>query len=72
MNIRDKETGEALQGILWWKWKTIWGDVLSGKRAMYTKEECEMIGSKLMRAPLRAHRGEGDLKVYLEEILLSI
>jgi len=72
MNIRDKETGEALQGILWWKWKMIWGDVLTGKRAMYTKEECEAIGGKLMRAPILAHRGEGDLKLRLEEILLSI
>jgi hypothetical protein len=72
MNIRDKETGEALQGILWWKWKMIWGDVLAGKRAMYTKEECETIGRKLLRAPILAHRGEGDLKLRLEEILLSI
>jgi hypothetical protein len=70
--ISPLETGEALQGILWWKWKTVWENTLLGRPSKYTKEECEFFGGKLLRAPIRAHRGEGDLKLILEEIILSI
>ena len=72
MRIRDLDSPEAIQGALWWKFTTIWGDVRSGKPAKFTVSECELIGGRLMRAPIIAHRGEGDLKKELEEIILMV
>lgn len=72
MHIRDKDSAEALQGIIWWKWKTIWADTLEGKPSKFTKQECELIGEKLMKSTILAHRGKGDIKATLEEIILAL
>ncbi|MDB5259903.1 MAG: hypothetical protein JWN37_134 [Candidatus Nomurabacteria bacterium] len=70
--IRDRETPEAIHGALWWKWTTLWSDVKSGKPSRFTLKECEEIGGKLLRASILAHRGERDLKIELEKVVLSI
>lgn len=72
MKLRDIETPEAIQGALWWRFQSVWSDARSGKPGKYTLLECEEIGKKIMRSSIEAHRGEKDLKVELETILLSI
>lgn len=72
MKLRDVETPEAIQGALWWRFQTVWSDVKSGLPGKYTLLECEDLGRKIMRSSIDAHRGEKDLKVELETILLSI
>jgi hypothetical protein len=72
MRVRDLDSPEALQGVLWWKFVTIWSDVRNGRPTKFTLSECETLGAKLVRAPILAHRGERDLKVELEEIILSV
>lgn len=72
MRIRDLESPEAISGLLWWKMKTIWEDVLNGRPAKFSKEECEVFAGKIVRASMDAHRGEKDLKVELESIMLSV
>ncbi len=72
MNVRDKESGEAIQGALFWKWKDLWEGVCEGRSAKYTLLECEKIGGELVRSTILAHRGEKDLMVELERIILSI
>jgi hypothetical protein len=72
MHIRDLESAEAIQGALWWKMKTIWEDSLSSRPSKFTKDECEVFGSRILRASILAHRGERDLKEELEGIILSV
>ena len=72
MRIRDIESPEAVQGALWWKFQIIWADTRSGKPSRFTLSECEAIGGRLMKSSILAHRGEGDLKLLLEKIVLSL
>lgn len=72
MKLRDQMEPEAIQGALWWKFQNVWSDARSGRPGKYTLKECEEIGGKIMRSSILAHRGEKDLKVELESILLSI
>lgn len=72
MKVRDTDSPEAFQGALWWKMKTIWEDTLNGRPTKFTKDECEIFASKILRSSIEAHRGEGDLGMKLEEIILSI
>lgn len=72
MRIRDLASPESVQGLLWWKMKTVWEDTLNGRPTKFTKDECELFGGRIVRASMDAHRGEKDLKVELESILLSI
>lgn len=72
MKIRDHESGEAIQGALWWKFQMVWSDVKLGKSSKFTLSECEDIGGKLLRASIHAHQGKADLKVELEKIVLSL
>lgn len=72
MRIRDLDSPEAIHGALWWKFGTIWTDVKKGRPSKFTLSECEDIGGKLIQANIMAHRGEADLKVELEKIILSI
>lgn len=72
MRLRDEIEPEAIQGALWWKWGTVWSDVKSGKPGKYSVKECEELGGRIMRSSILAHRGERDLKVEIESILLSI
>lgn len=72
MKIKDKETPEAIHGILWWKFQTIWADAREGRPSKFTLRECEEIGGKLALASARAHSGETDLKAELEKIILTL
>jgi hypothetical protein len=72
MRIRDLDSPEAIHGALWWKFTTIWQDTRAGRPTKFTLEDCENIGGKLMRASIEAHRGEKDLKVVLEEVILGL
>lgn len=72
MRIRDLDSPEAIQGALWWKFQGIWNDTKLGKPSKFTLNECEGIGGKLLRAPILAHRGEADLKVELERVVLGL
>lgn len=71
MNLKDIEA-EAIQGALWWKWSGVWADIKSGRPGKFTLRECEEIGGRLLRSSILAHRGQADLRVELESILLSI
>lgn len=72
MKIRDIGSPEAIQGALWWKFQSVWSDTRSGAPSKFSLSECEDIGGKLLRSSIKAHRGEGDLKVELEKIILSL
>lgn len=72
MKIRDRLEGEAIQGALWWKFQSMWLDAISGRPSKFSKEECERLGKRIVESSILAHRGEKDLKVELESILLSI
>lgn len=72
MNIRDKDTPEAIHGVLWWKFQTIWAEVRDGKPSKFTASECEDFGGKLALAAVYAHSGKADLKVEIEKFILSL
>ncbi len=72
MRIRDLVSKETIQGVLWWKFQLIWSDVKLGKNSLFTLEECERIGGTLLRSSIKAHRGEADLGIELEKLLLSV
>ena len=72
MECRDQESGESIQGILWWKWKSEWQKVLEGKSSLFTKDECEVIGKKIMTSVVLAHRGKADLMDEIEKIILAL
>lgn len=72
MRIRDAESGEAIQGALWWKFQMVWSDTRAGKPTRFSLAECEDIGGKLMKASIKAHRGEVDLMIEIEKLLLSL
>lgn len=72
MKLRNELEPEAVQGALWWKFQTMWSDVVSGKPSKFSKEECEVFGKRILESSILAHRGEKDLKVELESILLSV
>jgi hypothetical protein len=72
IDVREKETPEAIHGALWWKFSTLWQDVRAGRPSKFTAQECEDIGGRLLRSSILAHRGEKDLKTELEAIILSL
>lgn len=72
MKLRDTVEPEAIQGALWWKFQSIWADVLAGKPARFSLSECEDLGGRIVKSSILAHRGEKDLKVELESIILSV
>lgn len=72
MNIREVVEPEAVQGALWWKVSMLWSDTLAGKPTRFSLRECELLGARVMRSSILAHRGERDLRVELESIILSI
>jgi hypothetical protein len=72
MALRDVETPEAIQGALWWKFQGIWSDTKSGMPTKFTLAECESFGKRILESSILAHRGEKDLKVELESIILSV
>ena len=72
MRIKKADKGEAIAGALWWKFQTEWSKVRDGKRSLFSEEECERVGGEIVRASILAHRGEKDLCIELERIVLSI
>lgn len=72
MRLRDATEAEAVQGALWWKFQTVWSDTKSGKPTKFTLQECERLGKEIFVSSILAHRGEKDLKVELERIVLSV
>lgn len=72
MRVRDLDSPEALQGALWWKMKTIWEDTLMGKPTKFSKDECEEFAGKILKSSIKAHRGEADLRVELEKVVLGV
>jgi hypothetical protein len=72
-SIRNQvDSMEALAGALWWKFSMHWGDVRKGKPSKFTQKECEVVGGRLAKASLLAHRGQLDLEKELESILLLV
>jgi hypothetical protein len=71
MKLRELEP-EAVQGALWWKFGTVWADAKAGRPGKYTLSECELVGRRLLRSSILAHRGQLDLRMELESILLSV
>jgi hypothetical protein len=72
MAVRDAGEGEAIAGALWWKFQIVWQGVKDGKRSPFTEKECERIGEELVSASVLSHRGEKDLMIELERIILSL
>jgi hypothetical protein len=72
MKIRDKDSAEAIHGALWWKMRSIWEDVLSGKPSKFSKSECESFAHTLVRMNMEAHRGKVVLRDEIEKILLTV
>lgn len=72
MALKGKEEGEKIAGALWWKWKEVWQDTLSGKKTAYTLLECEEIGGRLVRISLDAHRGKAPIDELIEKVLLLL
>lgn len=72
MDVKKREGGESIAGALWWKFQAEWLRVSEGKKSVFSKNDCERIGGELMRAPILAHRGQKDLLLELERIILSL
>ncbi len=71
-DLKKEGSGEAIQGALWWKFQTEWSKVSEGKRSLFTQSDCERIGGELLRSSILAHRGEKDLLLELERIILTV
>lgn len=72
MDVRERESGEAIAGALWWKFQQIWSGVRSGKKSAFSLSDCERIGGDLVRASIVSHQGERDLMTELEKIIVSL
>jgi len=72
LDIKTRESGESIQGVLWWKFQTEWQRVKEGKRSLFTEDDCKRVGGDLVRSRILAHRGERDLFLELERIILSL
>lgn len=72
MKLTKNGSAEAIQGALWWKFQMEWSKVREGKRSLFTQGECEKFGGEIMRSSILAHRGERDLFLELERIVLSL
>ncbi len=72
LQVKKVTSAEAIQGALWWKFQTEWAKVLEGKRSLFTKEECEKVGGQIIRSSILAHRGEKDLLLEIERVVLSL
>jgi hypothetical protein len=72
MDLKKTESGEAIQGALWWKFQLEWSKVVDKKRSAFTEEECARIGGQLIRSSIFAHMGKRDIFVELEKVILSV
>ena len=72
VRLKKGDNAEAIQGALWWKFQIEWGRVKEGKKSLFSLPECEKIGGELLRSSILAHRGEKDLFLELERIILTL
>lgn len=72
LELKKDGSGEAIQGALWWKFQVEWAKVKDGKKSLFTEKECEQFGGDIMKSSILAHRGEKDLMLELERIILTI
>lgn len=72
MRLKKADNGEAIAGALWWKFQIEWAKVKEGRVSLFKEEDCERIGGELLRSTILAHRGEKDLFVELEKIILTL
>ncbi len=72
LSLKEKISGESIQGALWWKFYPVWLRVKEGRKGVYSLEECERISKSLLQASVLSHRGEKDIFVELEKLVLSI
>lgn len=70
--IQQQEKGESIIGLLWWKFQLEWVKVREGKKSLFSLDDCERIGGAIIRASIKAHRGEADLMVEIEKIVLTV
>lgn len=66
--IEKGEAPEAISGMLFWKIKTL---LLARSVAPYSKNELEQASSKLVDIYHKAHGGDTDMKIALEQFILS-
>jgi hypothetical protein len=66
--IEKGEAPEAISGMLFWKIKTL---ILSHSVAPYSKKELSQSSSKLVDIYHKAHSGDIDMKIALEQFILS-
>lgn len=71
-HIKERESPEGIQGALWWKWREVWQATISEKKTAFSKAECEVFGEAILKSSIKAHRGELELSVELERIVLSL
>lgn len=72
IRIKKADNAEAIQGALWWKFQIEWSKVKEGKRSLFSEVECERIGGELLRSSILAHRGQKDLFIELERVILTL
>ena len=72
LSLKNGGSREAIQGALWWKFQMEWSKVKEGKKSRFTEGECETFGGEIVRSSILAHRGEKDLMLELERIVLSL
>jgi len=63
---------EMVHGALWWQMKKIWEDTINGKPTKFSISECEKFGEEIVKSFLDSHRGEKDLKVEMERVVLGV
>ena len=66
--IEGGEAPEAISGMLFWKIKNL---ILNNSTKPYSKNELELSSSKLVDIYHKAHAGEVDMKIALEQFILS-
>lgn len=66
-SIREGIESEALVGVFFWKIKTM---ILSGSN-IFNKNELKHISSKIISLYHKAHKGESDLSIGLEQFILT-
>ncbi|MCC6323457.1 hypothetical protein IT400_01550 [Candidatus Nomurabacteria bacterium] len=66
--VEKGEAPEAISGMLFWKIKTL---LLARSVKPYSKRELELASSQLVDIYHKAHAGDTDMKVALEQFILS-
>jgi hypothetical protein len=67
--IRSGASPENINGVLFWKIKTMLSGGFLGK---FSASDLKVLSSKLVSAYHKSHRGEGDFEYMLEKIVLAL